>query len=228
MIQVDRLTKEYNGKEVLHIDDLHIGEGEVIGLVGNNGAGKTTFFQLLLDFIPPTTGSVQLNGQTVQHAEHWKELVAAYLDESFLIEYLTAEEFFSFIANTRGVPKVDAEQFVDGFESVFHGEVLGKKKYLRAFSKGNQKKVGLVSTLIGQPPIVYWDEPFANLDPRTQLKMKEVVRDFSADRTWIISSHDLGHIVDVCTRIIILNEGRIIKDVLRENTTLEELIEVFR
>lgn len=228
MIVANQLTKEYNGNVVLSLDHLKINEGEIIGLVGNNGAGKTTFFELLLDFIQPTSGSVEVMGTNVVGTEEWKNDVSAYLDESFLIEYLTAEEFFSFVADSRSVAQSDLEGFLAQFEDVFHGEVLQQKKYIRSFSKGNQKKVGLVSTLIGNPSLVYWDEPFANLDPRTQLKMKELVTLFSKGRTWVISSHDLGHIFDVCTRIIILDQGKVIHDIQKEQTSLEELVQIFR
>ncbi len=228
MISVSNLTKTYDGNEVLTIPELNIQEGEIIGLVGNNGAGKTTFFELLLDFIPATSGVAEMMGVNVATSEEWKNDISAYLDESFLIEYLNAEEFFSFIADTRGVADADLDLFLAQFDDVFHGEVLGKKKYLRAFSKGNQKKVGLVATLIGSPSLIIWDEPFANLDPRTQLKMKDVVTQFSDDRTWIISSHDLGHIFEVCTRIIILENGKVVHDIEKDQTTLDELIGIFR
>ena len=228
MIKIEQLKKLYKGTEVVNIPELTILEGEVIGLVGNNGAGKTTLFQLLLDFIPASAGSAFIKGQNVKQSNHFSPFTAAYLDEHFLIEFLTAEEFFYFVGDARNVSKADVNELLAQFEDVFHGEVLGKRKYLRNFSKGNQKKVGLISTLIGNPELIFWDEPFANLDPRTQLKIKEIVQAYSDQRTWIISSHDLGHIVDVCTRIIILEKGNITHDIQRAETSLEELTDLFR
>ena len=228
MIKIENLRKSYKKTEVLTIPELIIQEGEVIGLVGNNGAGKTTLFQLLLDFIPASGGKSMIKGEDVKNSNHFSSFTSAYLDEHFLIEFLTAEEFFYFVGDARNVPKAEVDELMQSFSDVFHGEVLGKRKYLRNFSKGNQKKVGLISTLIGQPELLFWDEPFANLDPRTQLRIKEVVQNYSQNRTWVISSHDLGHIVDVCTRIVILEKGQIVHDIQRSETSLDELVEIFR
>lgn len=227
MIEVQQLSKKYNNVEVLNIQKLTIEKGEIVGLVGNNGAGKTTFFQLMLNFIEATTGEIIINGLNVAKNEAFKTFTSAYLDEHFLIEFLTAEEFFYFVGDARNISKADVDLLLSGFSSVFNGEVLGHKKYLRSFSKGNQKKVGLVSTLIGNSELVIWDEPFANLDPSTQIRMKEVVRKFSNNKTWIISSHDLQHIYEISTRIVILEKGIIIKDIQKKDTTFDELVSIF-
>jgi ABC-2 type transport system ATP-binding protein len=117
--------------------------------------------------------------------------------------------------------------FVSQFEAVFNGEVLGGKKYIRDLSMGNRKKVGLIGTLIGNPKLVYWDEPFANLDPTTQLRVRNIITQYSGSTTFLVSSHDLHHIADVCTRIVILDKGRVVKDVLRSETSSKELFDFF-
>ena len=109
MIQVQNLSKSYNGTTVLKIDQLEIPKGESFGLVGNNGAGKTTFFSLLLDLIHPTTGAVINNGVQVNTSESWKPFTGSFLDESFLIGYLTPEEYFDFIGDLRGQNKADVD-----------------------------------------------------------------------------------------------------------------------
>ena len=112
-----------------------------------------------------------------------------------------------------------------GFEDFFHGEILRQKKYLRDLSKGNQKKVGITATFIGNPEVVVLDEPFANLDPTTQIRLKKIIRELSAKRevTALISSHDLVHVTEVCERIVVLDKGQIVKDIQTSPETLKEL-----
>lgn len=225
MIQVDNLSKIYNGTTVLHLDTLTIGQGESIGLVGNNGAGKTTLFSLLLDLIQPSGGSIYSKGQLVATSEQWKNYTAAFLDETFLIGYLTAEEYFIFLGSLRGWSKAEVEEFILEHQAFFNDEVLNQKKYIRDFSKGNQKKIGIVGAFIGNPELVILDEPFANLDPSTQIRLKELVKKKRATRTMtiIISSHDLQHTYEVSDRIIALEKGRLVQDVLTEKITYQEL-----
>ncbi|MBB1140609.1 ATP-binding cassette domain-containing protein [Myroides sp. WP-1] len=225
MIQVNNLRKIYNGTTVLELETLSIGKGESIGLVGNNGAGKTTFFSLLLDLIQPTSGTVFSKGSNVATSEQWKNYTTSFLDETFLIGYLTAEEYFVFLGNLRGWSKAEVEEFVKEHLSFFNGEVLGQKKYIRDFSKGNQKKIGIVAAFIGNPELVILDEPFANLDPSTQMRLKELVKKKkeSKQMTLIISSHDLQHTYEVSDRIIALEKGRLRHDVNTAEITYQEL-----
>jgi len=229
MINTTDLSKKYGGTTVLNIESLDIPKGQSFGLVGNNGAGKTTFFNLVLDLIKPTTGQVINNDIKVNSSEDWKPFTAAFIDESFLIGYLTPEEYFDFIARLRGVNKVDLSAFLSQFEELFNDEILGQKKYLRDLSKGNQKKAGIVAALIGLPEVVILDEPFANLDPTTQIRLKKTLKSINAESnsTLLISSHDLGHITEVCERIVVLNKGEIIKDLKTSDETLKELEQFF-
>ena len=141
MITFKNLKKSYSKNIVLDIDLLEIPKGQAFGLVGNNGAGKTTLFScFLLDLIKPTKGEVVNNEIEVRKSEDWKKFSSAYLDESFLIGYLMPEEYFYFIAELRGVRKTELDNFLNQFEDLFNGEILGGKKYIRDLSKGNQKK----------------------------------------------------------------------------------------
>ncbi len=226
MIQVNQLSKTYsNGVKVLNITNLEIPKGQSFGLVGNNGAGKTTFFSLLLDLIQPSTGSIKNNGVQVNNSEAWKPYTAAFIDESFLIGYLTAEEYFYFIGDLRGQNKADVDALLKKHEEFFNGEILNSKKYLRDLSKGNMKKVGIIATLIGNPEVVILDEPFANLDPTTVNRLKKIIKELSEkpDVTVLVSSHDLVHTVEVCNRIVALNKGVIVKDIETSPETLKEL-----
>ena len=225
MIETRELTKKYGSNTVLKIDSLDIPKGQSFGLVGNNGAGKTTFFSLLLDLIQPTTGYINNNEIQVNLSEDWKPFTSSFIDESFLIGYLTPEEYFYFIGELRNQNKADVDSLVAQFEDFFHGEILGQKKFLRDLSKGNQKKVGIVSALIGNPEVIVLDEPFANLDPTTQIRLKQIIKQLAQEKdvTILISSHDLMHVTDVCERIVVLEKGEVIKDMQTNEATLKEL-----
>jgi ABC-2 type transport system ATP-binding protein len=225
MITASNLSKSYNGIQVLQIENLDIPKGQSFGLVGNNGAGKTTYFNLVLDLIQPSSGHIVNNDIQVNKSEDWKAFTSAFIDESFLIGYLTPEEYFYFIGELRNQNKADVDSLLAQFEDFFHDEILRKKKFLRDLSKGNQKKVGIVAALIGNPEVIVLDEPFANLDPTTQIRLKQIIKKLTEDKhvTVLISSHDLLHVTDVCERIVVLEKGEIIKDIQTSEATLKEL-----
>ncbi len=226
MIQVNNLTKRYNlERTVLNIQNLQIPKGQSFGLVGNNGAGKTTFFSLLLDLIQPSSGHIINNNVQVDSSEAWKPFTSAFIDESFLIGYLTAEEYFYFIGDLRGQNKADVDALLKKHEEFFNGEILNSKKYLRDLSKGNMKKVGIIATLIGSPEVIILDEPFANLDPTTVNRLKIIIKELAENPnvTVLVSSHDLVHTVEVCNRIVALSLGEVVKDIQTSPETLKEL-----
>ena len=229
MIQAINLQKEYSGTTVLNISELTIEKGEVFGLVGNNGAGKTTLFSLLLDLIRATRGKVIINEIPVAKSEEWKEKVSAYIDESFTIGYLTPDEYFNFIGELRNMNSTDVKIFLEKFSDFFKDEIVGKKKYIRDLSKGNQKKVGVVGALLGNTEAIILDEPFANLDPSSQYQLRNIIKEYAKqkNKTILISSHDLDHVTDVCSRIVILEKGKIVRDVQKTASTLAELEEFF-
>lgn len=228
MITIENLSKIYGSQKVLNIESLNISTGQSFGLVGNNGAGKTTLFSLLLDLIQPTTGHIINNDVQVNTSEDWKPFTSSFIDETFLIGYLTPEEYFYFIGDLRGQNKADVDALLTQYQDFFHGEILGQKKYLRDLSKGNQKKAGIVASFIGNPKVVILDEPFANLDPTTQIRLKQIIKELAEqkDVTVLVSSHDLIHVTEVCERIVVLNKGEVVKDIETSAETLKEL-EVF-
>ena len=179
----------------------------------------------LLDLIEPTTGGIINHNIEVNTSEGWKNFTGAFLDESFLIGYLTAEEYFYFIGELRGQNKADVDALLKKHEEYFNNEILNTKKYLRDLSKGNMKKVGIIATLIGNPEVVILDEPFANLDPTTVNRLKKIVKELAEnpDVTVLISSHDLLHVTDVCERIVVLEKGQVVKDLKTSAATLKEL-----
>ncbi len=229
MIQVNTVSKRYGSTEVLNINELTIPKGQSLGLVGNNGAGKTTLFNIILDLIRPTTGEIINNNVVVNKSEDWKTFTGSFIDESFLIGYLTPEEYFDFIGDLRGLNKEDVKTFLNQFDEFFNDEILGERKYLRDLSKGNQKKAGIVAAMIGNPQVVILDEPFANLDPTTQIRLKNIIRTLTENNevTVVVSSHDLSHVTDVCKRIVVLDKGNIVNDITTSPETLKELESYF-
>jgi len=230
MIILKNITKNYSKDTVLDITSLEIPAGQTFGLVGNNGAGKTTMFSCLLDLIKPSTGQVINNKVEIAKSEKWKSFTSAFLDDTFLIGYLMPEEYFYFVGELRGLSKKQVDDFLIQFEVFFHGEILGGKKYLRDLSKGNQKKAGVVAALLGEPKVVVLDEPFANLDPSTQIRLKKILKDLSKNKetTILVSSHDIQDVTEVCERIVLLEKGKIIKDIVTSPKTLKELEAYFK
>lgn len=225
MIQVINLKKAYNGTTVLNIPSLEIAKGESFGLVGNNGAGKTTFFRLILDLIEANEGEVRIDGEKVARNEAWKEITGSFLDEGFLIDFLTPGEYFKFTGKLYHKSEGDIALFTEWMEEFFNGEITGSKKLIREFSKGNQKKIGIAAALLGDPQILILDEPFTALDPSSQIRLKRLLNDLQerTGMTMLISSHDLNHVTEVCKRIVVLEKGDIVKDLRTEQDTLKEL-----
>ena len=230
MITINNLRKLYKGVPAVTIDQLEIFSGEVIGLVGNNGAGKTTFFRLLLDLIRADSGEILSKGKSVTTTEEWKSYTAAYIDEGFLIEYLTPEEYFYFVGKLNQQSKADVDDFLEHYKAFFDDAIVGKKKYIRDFSKGNQFKIGIVAALLTNPELLILDEPFANLDPTTQLRLVDMIRQLAQDKRMciIVSSHDINHIAEVSTRILLMEKGSIIKDFAGGDSAYEELVSYFK
>ena len=229
MIEVKDLTKQYSGVTVLDIPALTIKEGESFGLVGNNGAGKTTFFRLVLDLIRATTGKVISRGKNVTGTTSWKYYTGSYLDQRFLIDFLTPEEYFEFLRNIHGLSSGDLEKFYEEFYTFFNDEILGRKKFIRDLSRGNQQKVGIAAALMSRPELLILDEPFNGLDPTTQIRLINMLNELKklSGTTLMISSHDLKHVTEVCDRIAILEKGRIIHDLQTHKETLKELESYF-
>lgn len=229
MIETKNLIKKYNNVTVLNLPDFKINEGESFGLVGNNGAGKTTFFSLILDLIEATEGKVFSKGKNVRMSGHWKKYTGAYLDERYLIDFLTAEEYLDFVRKTYDVNHSDYKSFLESFEEFFNDEILNKKKYIRDLSKGNQKKIGIAASMLSDPEVLVLDEPFPHLDPTSVFRLKKLLGEYHKRKnaTILISSHDLNHVTEVCGRIAILERGNIIHDLKTDNTTLQRLQSYF-
>ncbi|WP_209331729.1 ABC transporter ATP-binding protein [Lunatimonas salinarum] len=228
MIQVNALKKAYKDATVLDIPTLIIPKSECFGLVGNNGAGKTTFFRIILDLVRATEGEVTIDGEVVAQTENWKYKIGAFLDEHMLLSYLTPDEYFEALRKIYRLSKEDLRDHMEKFADLFNGEVVQKKKFIRDLSKGNQKKVGIAAAMMGNPEAVMLDEPFQNLDPSSQIRLKKLIlaEKETQNITFLISSHDLNHVTEICDRIVLLEKGKILKD-LREKSEMERELDAY-
>jgi ABC-2 type transport system ATP-binding protein len=226
MILVNDLIKAYSERIVLDIKHLQINNGELFGLVGNNGAGKTTLFRLLLDLIRANNGSIKSDEFTVSESESWKDYTSSYLDESFLIGFLTPYEYFHFIGETYGFSKMDVENKLLEYKNFLTDEIIGeRKKFIRDFSKGNKQKIGIISSIITEPRVLVLDEPFDGLDPTSQILLKRMLIKLNerTRATILVSSHDLNHVTEICPRIVLLEKGKVIRDISDNKNALAEL-----
>jgi ABC-2 type transport system ATP-binding protein len=224
MIKIENLKKQFGETIACDIPSFQINDGDILGLVGNNGAGKTTLFRMLLDLLKPDEGSVEYvvastpdeepSAINPAESEAWKQHVGAYIDEGFLIDFLTPEEYFAFLGKVSGMTQQQVDERLQDFERFSGGEIFGQKKLIRNLSAGNKMKVGIISALLRKPEIVILDEPFNFLDPTSQLVLKHLLTDYQQQTgaTILISSHNLQHTVDISTRIALLEHGVIIRD----------------
>ena len=218
-IIIQNLKKSFGEKVAVNIDSFKINSGEILGLVANNGAGKSTLFRLILDLIKADEGTVHMTDNTrdinVAETEEWKDWTGAYVDDSFLIDYLTPDEYFQFIARISGKDPNELEQFLEKFKHFMADEIIGQKKFIRNLSAGNKQKVGIMAAMLLQPQILILDEPFNFLDPSSQSAIKHLLKKYNEETnaTILVSSHNLQHTVDICPRIALLEHGVIIRDI---------------
>lgn len=229
-ISIQQLVKKYNSTIVLDIPSLEINSGELTGIVGNNGAGKTTLLRLITDLIEPGTGEIKIDNHPVRKSKEWKKHTGSFLDEGFLIGFLTPEEYFEFNGHTYGLSAEAVAQRLPEYDSFMKGEVINTKKYIRQLSTGNKQKTGIIASMLVNPSLLVLDEPFNFLDPTSQIIMKNLLRKKNKETgaTMLISSHNINHVADICTRIILLEKGRIIKDVpTNDKQKVEEIQDYF-
>lgn len=229
MLTISNLTKSFGTKVAVDIASYTIPQGTMLGLVGNNGAGKTTLFRLILDLLKADEGEVHINHINVSKSEEWKQYTGAFIDDSFLIDYLTPEEYFYFLGRAYGLKKEEVDERLTPFCRFMSGEVLGQKKLIRDFSRGNKQKIGIIGAMIHRPSILILDEPFNFLDPSSQSVIKHLLAEYNKETnaTILISSHNLNHTNDVCPRIALLENGIIIRDINNSHHTAEQELESY-
>lgn len=211
------VRKCYHSGFVLDVPNLEIMAGERIGLVGNNGAGKTTLLLLLLGLLRMQRGDILLDGESVRSFSlSWRSKASSYMEESSLIPYLNPWEFWQFVGNAYGLDREERIRRLRDYEGFIELAIGAgrRKKYIREYSQGNRKKIGLVAAIMVRPRLLVLDEPFTNLDPRSRVALEDLLLALNARHgsTLFISSHDLENVVEVSGRILLIEDGRIFFD----------------
>ena len=209
MITINHLKKAFGNTVACDIPELTINDGDILGLVGNNGAGKTTLFRMLLDLLKPDEGEVALDGINPAQSEEWKATTGAYIDEGFLIDFLTPEEYFAFIGKITNMTQEQVDERLKAFERLAGGEIFGQKKLIRNLSAGNKQKVGIISALFNHPKLVILDEPSAGLSPKSVEEMYEVLQKAreTMDVTIVLIEQNVARANAFCDRCLLIKQG---------------------
>jgi ABC-2 type transport system ATP-binding protein len=221
LVQVTNLTKRYGEKTALDNVCFSIGAGEVVGLVGLNGAGKSTTMNILTGYISATNGKVLIGGFDIASDGGKAKRLIGYLPEQpAYYPEIRVNEHLDFICGLKGVyknQKARAEHISDICSRVGISDVL--TRMVRNLSKGYRQRVGFAQALIGHPKVIILDEPTAGLDPSQLIEMRSLVKECGKDSTVIVSSHILSEVQTVCSRVLVINEGQLIADDTPENLT---------
>jgi len=212
MIEAKGLTKTYGPVAALTDANFEIRKGEILGFLGPNGAGKTTTMKILTCFISPSSGSAKVNGSDVFEDPLGVRRAIGYLPESTpLYTEMLVLEYLEFIAKMRGFRGPDVRKAIKrAVEQTSLGDVIAKE--IRQLSKGFRQRVGIAQALIHEPPILILDEPMSGLDPNQASEIRQVIRDIGAERTVILSTHNLAEVETTCNRVLIIARGKIVAD----------------
>ncbi len=215
ILQTRKLRVEFRGRELRQSAktalvglDLEVHAGEVFGFLGPNGAGKTTTMNVLLGFVPPTSGEASLFGIDVRQPIARQRI--GYLPElTYYYKFLTAEELLRFYAKIFKIPRAEADRRVAALLKLVELEEAGKR-LIKTYSKGMQQRVGLAQALINNPDLLILDEPTSGLDPLGRMKVREIIQRLKEQgKTVFFSSHELGEVETVCDRVAIVHQGEL-------------------
>ena len=213
MIELEHVTKLYGSIPGLRDVSLHVPKGQTVGLLGRNGAGKTTALNLMTGYFPPTEGKVRVGGKDMLADPRACKRMIGYLPEKPpLYDEMTVEEYLAFVSELREVTrKANREHVNEIIELCSLKEV--RERVIGHLSKGYRQRVGIAQALCGAPDVLILDEPTVGLDPRQTVEMRELIRKLGEDHTVVFSSHILSEVQQLCSRVIILNEGRMVQSI---------------
>lgn len=220
MLLVKDLVKRYGSREALKGISFHIEEGQIVGLLGQNGAGKSTTMNIITGYLSSTSGEVMIQDMDILEKPKQVKQVLGYLPEQLpLYENMTVQEYLQFVGELKGLRRKEAKQEAENVMDKTN--ILERKDMLiRHLSKGYKQRVGLAQAMVGDPPLLILDEPMVGLDPNQMIEMRELIRSLGGTHTVMISSHILSEIETLCDHIIILNEGMVAAE--NETKRLEE------
>lgn len=212
MIEVEGLTKRFVTRDVVDRVSFFVPEGEVLGFLGPNGAGKTTTMRMITGFLPATAGTVRVAGIDLERDPLGVRAQIGYLPENVaLYPEMRVEEYLRYRAALEGVPRAEVGKRLDEVsDRCMIGEV--RRQLIGTLSKGYRQRVGLASALIHRPRVLILDEPTVGLDPRQIVKIRELIVELGRDHTVILSTHILPEVEQVCRRVLIIDDGRLVAD----------------
>ena len=210
MVEVSRLTKYYGDFCAIQNVSFTAQRGEILGLLGPNGAGKTTTMRIITGFIPATEGTVSVEGFDVFKESHEVRRRIGYLPENPpLYNDMTVSAYLKFVGRIKGVSSKEISSALNAvLERCSLTEVAGR--LVGRLSKGYRQRVGLAQALIHSPAVLILDEPTLGLDPRQIIEIRNLIRELSGDRTVILSTHILPEVSQLCNKVVIINEGRVV------------------
>ena len=211
MIELEHVTKKYGGIPALRDVSLHVPAGQTVGLLGRNGAGKTTALNLMTGYFPPTEGKVRIAGKEMLSDPRSCKRMIGYLPEKPpLYDEMTVEDYLLFVCELREVVRKANRTHVDEIiELCALREV--RRRVIGHLSKGYRQRTGIAQALCGSPEILILDEPTVGLDPKQTVEMRELIRKLGENHTVVFSSHILSEVQQLCSRVIILHEGRLVQ-----------------
>jgi ABC-2 type transport system ATP-binding protein len=215
MIQVNGLVKDYGARRALHSITFDANQGEIVGFLGPNGAGKTTTMRILTGYMPPTEGTALVAGYDIVEESLEVRKRVGYLPETVpLYTDMTALDYLKFMADLRRIPNAK-ERAYEVLEQVNLDDRANS--FIGNFSKGMRQRVGLAQALIHRPEVLILDEPTIGLDPAQVVEMRNVIKEIGKDRTVLLSTHILSEAQNMCDRVLIINQGKIVAEDTPEN-----------
>lgn len=210
MIEVENLTKEYGATRAIENVNFRVEEGEILGFLGPNAAGKTTTMRVLSGYFPPTHGSAKVAGfDVVEQPLEVKKRIGYLPENPPLYDRFTVDGYLKFVARIKGVPsKAIPSRMADVKKRC--GLTGQGDRLIKHLSKGFRQRVGLAQALIHDPPVLILDEPTVGLDPKQIIEVRELIKDLGSEHTIILSTHILPEVSMTCERVIIINNGRIV------------------
>jgi ABC-2 type transport system ATP-binding protein len=217
LIQVESVTKKYGQRIAVDRLDFLVNKGEILGFLGPNGAGKSTTMNIITGYLSATEGSVKLDGHDIlEEPQEVKRQIGYMPEQPPLYMDMTVRDYLSFVADIKGVPRSRRKESLDkAMERTMITDIKGR--LIKNLSKGYKQRVGLSQALIGTPPVLILDEPTIGLDPQQIIETRNLIRELGKEHTIILSSHILPEVQAVCTRVLIINKGKIVASDTPEN-----------
>jgi len=211
MIEINHLVKNYGSKFAVDDVSFKVGEGEIVGFLGPNGAGKSTTMNILTGYLSSTSGEAKVGGiDILENPDEAKKLIGFLPEQPPLYIDMTVQEYLNFVYDIKAC-KLNREKHLEEIRKVTKIDDV-KNRLIRNLSKGYRQRVGIAQALVGNPPVIIFDEPTVGLDPKQIIEIRNLIRSLGKNHTVVLSTHILSEVQSVCDRIIIINEGKIIAD----------------